>query len=112
MYASLLLANIAQMLLLQNWLAGPIGIVVFVPFYAARRGAEEQMMLERFGDRYREYTKGTGGILPRLSSAGAPLSGSVRATGPPGAVSSEGPGRERLGLDRVAGGVREVLGKA
>jgi protein-S-isoprenylcysteine O-methyltransferase Ste14 len=66
MYASLLLANIAQILLIQNWIAGPIGIIVFILFYTFRSQAEEQMMMERFGDQYREYKKATGTILPKL----------------------------------------------
>jgi protein-S-isoprenylcysteine O-methyltransferase Ste14 len=66
MYASLLLANIAQILLIQNWIAGPIGIIVFILFYTFRSQAEEQMMMERFGDQYREYKEATGAILPKL----------------------------------------------
>jgi protein-S-isoprenylcysteine O-methyltransferase Ste14 len=66
MYASLLLESIAQMFLLQNWVAGPISIIVFILFYTFRSKAEEKMMLERFGDQYREYKKATGGILPKL----------------------------------------------
>jgi protein-S-isoprenylcysteine O-methyltransferase Ste14 len=66
MYASLLLANIAQILLIQNWIAGPIAIIMFIPFYALRSRAEEKMMMEKFGDPYREYKKITGGILPKL----------------------------------------------
>ncbi len=66
MYASLLLANIAQILLIQNWIAGPISIIVFILFYTFRSRAEEKMMMERFGDQYREYKKATGAILPNL----------------------------------------------
>jgi protein-S-isoprenylcysteine O-methyltransferase Ste14 len=66
MYASLLLANIAQILLIQNWIAGPIGIIVFILFYTFRSQAEEKMMIERFGDQYRAYKKTTGVLLPIL----------------------------------------------
>ena len=66
MYASLLLANIAQILLIQNWIAGPISIIMFILFYKFRSSAEEKMMMEKFGDQYREYKKTTGGILPKL----------------------------------------------
>lgn len=65
MYGSLLLQNIAQLLLLQNWIAGPISIVLFIPLYIFRSSAEEKMLMERFGDQYREYKKATGGILPK-----------------------------------------------
>jgi protein-S-isoprenylcysteine O-methyltransferase Ste14 len=65
MYASLLLQSIAQMLLLQNWIAGPAGLFMFIPFYIFRSRAEEKMMIERFGDQYREYKRTTGSILPK-----------------------------------------------
>ena len=66
MYASLLIANIAQILLIQNWIAGPIRILMFILFYTFRSQAEEKMMIEKFGDQYRAYKKATGGILPKL----------------------------------------------
>lgn len=65
MYASLLLQSIAQILLIQNWIAGPIGLIVFIPFYTLRSRAEEKMMTERFGGQYREYKNATGGIVPK-----------------------------------------------
>jgi protein-S-isoprenylcysteine O-methyltransferase Ste14 len=67
MYASQLVWAIAQILLIQNWIAGPGSLIFFIPFYILRSKAEEQMMLEKFGDQYREYKTVTGGILPRLS---------------------------------------------
>jgi protein-S-isoprenylcysteine O-methyltransferase Ste14 len=70
MYASLLLQGIAQVLLIQNWIAGPATLLVFVPFYLLRSQAEEKMMLEKFGGQYRDYRQATGGILPKLSKAG------------------------------------------
>jgi protein-S-isoprenylcysteine O-methyltransferase Ste14 len=66
MYTSQLLWVIAQMLLLQNWLAGPVGLIFFIPFYLIRVQAEEKMMLDTFGDQYREYMKKVGGMIPRL----------------------------------------------
>jgi protein-S-isoprenylcysteine O-methyltransferase Ste14 len=65
MYASLLIANIAQILLIQDWIAGPISIIMFILFYTFRSQAEEKMMIEKFGDQYRDYKKATGGILPK-----------------------------------------------
>ena len=67
MYASQWLWVIAQILLLQNWLAGPIGLLFFIPFYILRVQAEEKMMLDTFGDSYRQYMKKTGGVIPKLS---------------------------------------------
>ncbi|HUH97595.1 MAG TPA: protein-S-isoprenylcysteine O-methyltransferase [Anaerolineales bacterium] len=66
MYASQLVWGLAQVLLIQSWIAGPGSLLLFVPFYVLRRGAEEKMMVEHFGERYLEYMKTTGGILPKL----------------------------------------------
>lgn len=66
MYASQWLWVIAQILLLQNWLAGPLDLVFFIPFYFLRVRAEEKMMLDTFGESYRAYMRQTGGVLPRL----------------------------------------------
>jgi protein-S-isoprenylcysteine O-methyltransferase Ste14 len=66
MYASQLLWVIAQPLLLQNWIAGFLNLLVFVFFYFLRVKAEEQMMLDSFGVEYEEYMKKTGRVLPKL----------------------------------------------
>ncbi len=66
MYASGFLTGIAQILLLQNWLAGPIYLIVFIPFYLLRVQAEEKMMLDTFGDQYREYRDKTGSLIPKF----------------------------------------------
>ena len=68
MYTAHLLWAIAQALLLQNWIAGLAFLVASVPLYLRRIPAEEQMMLEQFGDEYREYMKRTGGLFPRFGS--------------------------------------------
>jgi protein-S-isoprenylcysteine O-methyltransferase Ste14 len=65
MYASQLLWSFAQILLLQNWIAGFGSLLVFFPFYLIRVGAEEQMMLEQFGDQYRSYMQKVGGVFPK-----------------------------------------------
>ena len=66
MYASQWLWVIAQILLIQNWLAGPMDLLFFILFYTLRVRAEENMMLGAFGDQYREYMKTTGGVIPRF----------------------------------------------
>jgi protein-S-isoprenylcysteine O-methyltransferase Ste14 len=66
MYASQWLVAIAQPLLLQNWIAGFLNLLVFIPFYFLRVQAEEQMMLDSFGTQYQEYMKKTGGVLPKI----------------------------------------------
>ena len=69
MYASQLLFYIAELLLLQNWLAGPLGLLFFIPFYLLRVQAEEKMMVDTFGSQYAEYKNRVGGILPKLTNS-------------------------------------------
>lgn len=64
MYTSLLLWALAQPLLLQNWIAGGLGLASFLVFTALRVGPEERMMLDAFGDEYRAYMQRVGGVLP------------------------------------------------
>jgi protein-S-isoprenylcysteine O-methyltransferase Ste14 len=66
MYASQWLWVIAQPLLLQNWLAGWLDLFVFILFYTLRVRAEEKLMIDTFGDQYRDYMKKVGGIFPKL----------------------------------------------
>ena len=66
MYLAIWLFSLAQALLLENWLAGFGALVSFLPMYVIRAPREEAMMLETFGDEYREYMKRTGRILPGL----------------------------------------------
>jgi protein-S-isoprenylcysteine O-methyltransferase Ste14 len=71
-YGKLLLWGAAQVLLLQNWIAGPTGLAFALAFYLARVRREEAMLLEQFGDSYRVYMERTGRLLPRLRRSGAP----------------------------------------
>jgi protein-S-isoprenylcysteine O-methyltransferase Ste14 len=65
-YAAHGLWGIAQVLLLQNWIAGLSMLVFFLPFYLVRVPNEEKMMLEHFGEEYRVYMDKTGRLIPRL----------------------------------------------
>lgn len=67
MYASQWLWVIAQPLLLQNWIAGLINLLVFIPFYILRVRAEEQLMLEQFGEQYRSYMQKIGAVFPKFN---------------------------------------------
>jgi protein-S-isoprenylcysteine O-methyltransferase Ste14 len=69
MYASLFLICLAQGLLIANWVAGPAGLLSFLAVYSMRVGAEERLMLDRFGETYRTYMRSTGRVWPR-SGAG------------------------------------------
>lgn len=66
MYASQWILALATPLLLHNWIAGFLSLLVFIPFYLFRVKAEEQMMLEQFGDQYRSYMQNVGGVLPKF----------------------------------------------
>ena len=66
MYSSQFLWSLAQILLLQNWIVGFSSLVVFFPFYFMRVPAEEQLMLEQFGDQYRSYMQKVGAVFPKL----------------------------------------------
>ncbi|NYT01191.1 MAG: isoprenylcysteine carboxylmethyltransferase family protein [Methanosarcinales archaeon] len=71
MYAAHWLWALAQPLLLWNWVAGPAFLVALLPLYLVRVSREEQMMLSRFGEQYREYMDRTGRIIPSLCSRGS-----------------------------------------
>ena len=66
MYASQWIWVIAQPLLLQNWVAGFLNLLVFIVFYALRVRAEDKMMLDTFGNEYLEYMNKTGAVLPKI----------------------------------------------
>ena len=67
MYAAHLLWALAQPLILANWIAGFSFLIPQIAQYWSRIGTEEQMMLEHFGDKYRDYMETSGGLFPRLS---------------------------------------------
>lgn len=65
MYAAFWLWALAQPLLLWNWLAGWGFLPAFALLYFLRVPREERVLLEHFGDAYREYMAHTGRVLPR-----------------------------------------------
>jgi protein-S-isoprenylcysteine O-methyltransferase Ste14 len=66
MYSAFWLWAVAQALLLPNWIAGPAGIVGFGVLYFCRVGHEEKMMLDGFGESYRQYMARTKRIIPGI----------------------------------------------
>lgn len=64
MYSAFWLWAVAQALLLPNWVAGFAGLVGFGTLYFGRVGNEERMMLDAFGDSYRQYMARTKRIVP------------------------------------------------
>ncbi|MEW6401020.1 MAG: protein-S-isoprenylcysteine O-methyltransferase [Chloroflexota bacterium] len=66
MYASQWLWVLAQPLLLQNWIAGFGNLILWILFYFLRVPSEEKLMIDSFGDQYREYMKRVGGVIPKF----------------------------------------------
>jgi protein-S-isoprenylcysteine O-methyltransferase Ste14 len=64
MYTAFWMWAIAQSLTLQNWLAGPAGIIGFGTLYLLRVAREEALMRETFGGQWDSYAARTPRILP------------------------------------------------
>jgi len=71
MYASILLWDLAQGLMLRNWLAGWSALATFGLLYVVRAPREERMMCDAFGQDYRDYMRRTGRLVPRFVRGGA-----------------------------------------
>lgn len=69
MYSAALLLVAAATLLTANIIVAIGGITMFV-LLAARSRIEEQRLVERFGESYRNYQRTTGRFLPRLRRGG------------------------------------------
>lgn len=65
-YTAFLLILGSTFLISANWLLGLAWLGMTVLEVASRIGFEENLMLEYFGDQYREYMKRTGRLLPKL----------------------------------------------
>lgn len=64
MYSAIGLWTCAQALLLGNWVAGLIGLVVYATYLVPRIGREEELLIGRFGDEYRRYMERTSRVIP------------------------------------------------
>lgn len=67
MYLSFYMWAAGQALLIDNWLAGPLGLFAFAVIYLFRVRREEQQLLDTFGVEYEEYQRKTGRLLPRMN---------------------------------------------
>jgi len=65
MYLSFWLWALGQVLLIPNWIAGPLSLISFYPIYVFRVEREEEQLTDYFGNEYKEYQKKTGRILPK-----------------------------------------------
>ena len=66
-YTAFLLILCSTSFISANWLIGLTWIGMTALEVASRIGFEESLMLEYFGDPYREYMKRTGRLLPRIN---------------------------------------------
>ncbi|HVN77518.1 MAG TPA: protein-S-isoprenylcysteine O-methyltransferase [Terriglobia bacterium] len=66
MYSAFFTIGIGFLFLSANWLTGLIYLGPLILMYEVRISREEEMMIGRFGEAYRQYMKKTGRILPRL----------------------------------------------
>ena len=64
MYLSFYMWAIGQALLIQNWIAGPLGLFAFGLIYLFRIEREERQLLEKFGAEYKNYMKSTRRLFP------------------------------------------------
>ena len=64
MYSALFLYSVGQALAVPNWVAGPSYLISFGILFAFRIRAEEQLMVETFGDEYVKYMAKTKRLLP------------------------------------------------
>lgn len=67
MYTAFWMWAVAQALTLQNWVAGPAGIIGFGTLYLLRVGREEALMRQTFGAAWDAYAARTPRIIPFLS---------------------------------------------
>lgn len=65
MYAVLYMYLTAVFLLTRNWLVGVVSLAALTAIIFRRLKQEEETMIEKFGDEYREYMRRTGRFLPR-----------------------------------------------
>lgn len=66
MYLAYFIYMTGQAMVIPNWLAGPADGVAMLLLFAFRVGREERMMLEQFGDDYRQYMATTRRLAPGI----------------------------------------------
>lgn len=67
MYAAIFLTGIGVSLLSANWIVALSYMLPAISLYLIRISDEEKMMIEQFGDDYREYMESTRRLIPKLS---------------------------------------------
>lgn len=64
MYSALILYSVGQALVIPNWFVAPTYLVPICALIAVRLKHEEAMMIEEFGDDYRQYALRTRRLIP------------------------------------------------
>ena len=65
MYLALLGIAVCQIFMIQNWIAGPISLLLVTPFCIYQIRREEHLLIKFFGDDYRDYIRKTGRLWPK-----------------------------------------------
>jgi protein-S-isoprenylcysteine O-methyltransferase Ste14 len=66
MYTYFTIMVISTALISANLFVGVFGILTWTLLYLVRVGDEEAMMLEQFGEEYKQYMERTGRLFPKL----------------------------------------------
>lgn len=66
MYTAFFVSGIGILLLSANWFIAAVNLGAVTWMYLVRVPAEEAMMLEHFGEAYRQYMTRAGRLMPRL----------------------------------------------
>ncbi len=74
MYSAFLLSGIGFFFLSANWIVGLIYLSAMAFMYFTRVSAEEEMMIEHFGEVYKLYMARTGRLFPRIVLLTQPVS--------------------------------------
>lgn len=65
-YLAFLLMQTSALLITANWLIGLCGLAIIISVILIRVPEEERLLIEQFGDEYRDYIQQTGSLIPRL----------------------------------------------
>jgi protein-S-isoprenylcysteine O-methyltransferase Ste14 len=65
MYAALLGIAVCQIFMIQNWIAGPVSLILATPFCIYQIRREERLLIKFFGDDYLDYMRQTGMLWPK-----------------------------------------------
>ncbi len=65
-YVAYMMNYVGGGLLAGNWVLTFVPVIMFAVLVATRLGGEEQLLIDEFGDRYIDYMRRTGRLIPRI----------------------------------------------